>query len=180
MTAEQVVQAIKGCRLEYPVFMDIEYGTSGRKGGYRYDDPANRKTNTAMIRAALETVEKAGYYAAVYCSRDFFLRFTDLGALEKFDRWEAAYTAADTGEVKNGIWQYSSKNPLNIPGFGNSLDCDIAYKDYPAIIQKAGLNGLKSAKSFYVQAGPVTAREAEPAVKALQALNIPCVMKGVK
>ena len=43
--------------------------------------------------------------------------------------------------MENGIWQYSSKNALRIAGFGNKLDCDVAYKDYPSIIRKAGLNG---------------------------------------
>ena len=58
-----------------------------------------------------------------------------------YDKWEAAYTSSDTDVVTNGIWQYSSKNALRIAGFGNKLDCDVAYKDYPSIIRKAGLNG---------------------------------------
>ena len=90
----------------------------------------------------MQVVESAGYYGMVYCSRDFFQRYTSLDELTGYDKWEAAYTSADTAAVANGIWQYSSRNALGIAGFGNSLDCDIAYKDYPGIIRAAGLNGL--------------------------------------
>ena len=94
-----------------------------------------------MISAALSKLEKLGYYAAVYCSRDFFLNYTNLSALSSFDKWEAAYTATDTNAVQNGLWQYSSTNALGIKGFGNKLDCDVCYRDYPSIMQAAGLNG---------------------------------------
>lgn len=137
---------IRGYKPEYPIFYDVEYEPFN--AGKETDDPAKKRsmeevraTNTAMIQAALETLENAGYYAVVYCSRDFFLNYTDLAELDAYDKWEAAYTATDTDVVENGIWQYSSKNPLNIPGFGDSLDCDVAYKDYPSIIKAAGLNG---------------------------------------
>lgn len=145
-TTQQVIQMIRGYKPEYPIFYDVEYEPFNT--GKETDDPKKKRsmeevraTNTAMIQAALETLENAGYYAVVYCSRAFFTGYTNLADLAAYDKWEAAYTATDTDIVENGIWQYSSKNPLNIPGFGDSLDCDVSYKDYPAIIKRAGLNG---------------------------------------
>ena len=80
----------------------------------------------------------------MYCSRDFFVNYTNLSALNGFDKWEAAYTATDTDAVQNGLWQYSSRNALGIKGFGASLDCDVSYVDYPAIMRAKGLNGYRS------------------------------------
>ena len=144
ITARQVIKMLTGHKFDYPIYFDVEYGThDGTASGYKYNSTANRANNTAIIQAALEELEKAGYYAAVYCSRDFFLNYTNLGQLAAFDKWEAAYTSGDTSAVQNGLWQYSSANPLGIAGFGNSLDCDVAYKDYPAIMRQNGLNGYE-------------------------------------
>lgn len=142
-TTQQVIQMIRGYKPEYPIIYDVEFEpyNTGKDGSGRSEAQV-RKDNTDIICAALDTLEDAGYYAIVYCSRAFFTGYTNLGQLEAFDKWEAAYTSTDTDVVENGIWQYSSKNPLNIPGFGDELDCDVAYKDYPAIIKRAGLNGF--------------------------------------
>lgn len=133
ITMSEALELVKPYQLDYPVVYDVEYE--------QYNVSASKKANTDMILAAMATVEGAGYYGMVYCSRDFFLNHTNLTDLSAIDKWEAAYTQADTDQVPNGIWQFSSKNTLNISGFGNSLDCDVAYKDYPAIIKAAGLNG---------------------------------------
>ena len=61
--------------------------------------------------------------------------------LAQYDVWCAQYGSTCTCPLPYGMWQYSSKNPLGIPGFGNSLDCNNVYKDYPSIIQHAELNG---------------------------------------
>lgn len=133
ITAEQTLKVIAGHKFDYPIYYDVEYEPFNKSCG--------KAVNTEIIKAALDVWEKAGYYAAVYCSRDFFLNYTNLSALKDFDKWEAAYTKADTDAVQNGLWQYSSRNALGIAGFGTSLDCDIAYTDYPAIMRANGLNG---------------------------------------
>lgn len=155
ITATQVVNLIKGHKFDYPIYLDMEYepfnkGTdgSGRTRAQVKDD------NTAIIKAGMEVFEKAGYYAAIYCSRDFFLNYTNLNNLKDFDKWEAAYTSTDTTAVANGLWQYSSKNALGIAGFGKSLDCDVSYRDYPSIIKKAGLNGYGKQVSIWDTNGP--------------------------
>ena len=155
ITASQVLNLIKGHKFEYPIYMDTEYEpfNTGRDGSYRSTDKV-RSDNTAIISAALKVFEKANYYAAVYCSRNFFLQYTNLDDLKEFDKWEAAYTSTDTPQVPNGLWQFSSKNALGIAGFGSSLDCDVSYKDYPTIIKKAGLNGFGKVSSVWDTNGP--------------------------
>ncbi len=51
------------------------------------------------------------------------------------------YGAACTCPLPYGIWQYSSTGTL--PGIGTNVDLDIAYKNYPSIIRRAGLNNLR-------------------------------------
>lgn len=111
ITAQQVVKMLSGHKFAYPIYYDVEYE--------KYNLNCGKAQNTAIIKAALETLEAGGYYAAVYCSRDFFINHTDLSGLASFDKWEAAYTKTDTATVQNGLWQYSSKNALGIAGFGN-------------------------------------------------------------
>lgn len=173
ITAQQVVKMLSGHKFAYPIYYDVEYE--------KYHLNCGKAQNTAIIKAALETLEAGGYYAAVYCSRDFFINHTDLSGLAKFDKWEAAYTASDTTAVQNGLWQYSSKNALKIAGFGNSLDCDVCYKDYPAIMRQAGLNGYAkqaastntqtpaapAASRYQFSLGPVSSGDKKPIETAL-------------
>ena len=42
-----------------------------------------------------------------------------------------------------GLWQYSWTGC--IPGISGDVDLDYAYKDYPTMIQNAGLNGFTKA-----------------------------------
>lgn len=140
-TMQQAMQVIRKYRLEYPMVYDMEYGMAGEPGDvYQYDNPANVQNNTEILRAAMQTVEQAGYYAMIYSSRDFFLQYTNLNELKAYDKWEAAYTATDNDQIENGIWQYSDEG--SVPGIEGAVDLDLSYKDYPAIMRAAGLNGF--------------------------------------
>ena len=128
------LQVIQGLKPTMPVAYDIEY-----EPGILALSNAQR---TAMVKAFLEEVEAAGYYGILYASTDFIRNRLNWRELACYDVWAAQYGSACTCPLPFGIWQYSSKNALGIPGFGSSLDCNHVYKDYPAIIQSAGLNGF--------------------------------------
>ena len=128
------LQTIKGLKPTMPVAYDIEY-----EPGILALDNATR---TAMVKAFLSEIETAGYYGILYASRDFIANKLNYKELAQYDVWCAQYGSRCTCPLPFGIWQYSSSNPLGIPGYGASLDCNHVYKDYPAIIQSAGLNGF--------------------------------------
>lgn len=128
------LQVIQGIKPTMPVAYDIEY-----EPGILALDNATR---TAMVKAFLEEVEAAGYYGILYASTNFIQTKLNWRELTQYDVWAAQYGSRCTCPLPFGIWQYSSSNPLGIPGFGTSLDCNRVYKDYPAIIQAAGLNGF--------------------------------------
>lgn len=156
------LQTIQGLKPTMPVAYDIEY-----EPGILALSNAQR---TAMVKAFLEEVEAAGYYGILYASTNFIQRKLNWQELAQYDVWCAQYGAACTCPLPYGIWQYSSRNALGVPGYGQSLDCNRVYKDYPAILQKAGLNGFPapelspapdaSTRKQMLTIGPVTMGDA--------------------
>ena len=132
------LQTIQGLKPTMPVAYDIEY-----EPGILALSNAQR---TAMVKAFLEEVEAAGYYGILYASTNFIQTKLNWRELTQYDVWAAQYSSKCTCPLPFGIWQYSSNNPLGIPGYGKSLDCNHVYKDYPQIIQGAGLNGWASSR----------------------------------
>lgn len=136
---ELFLRTIQGKSFEYPVCFDQEYEQSILA--------LTNAQRTSIVKTALEMLEEAGYYAALYCSRDWINTKLDAAELEAYDLWVADYTDAETSPtaLPYGMRQVSSHNSFGVPGVPADavagLDCDYAYKDYPAIIKGAGLNG---------------------------------------
>ena len=125
--------AIKDKHLCLPVAYDIEY-----------EPCILRLTNaqrTALVQAFLSEIEAAGYYGILYASCDFIRNRLDYKALSKYDVWVAQYSSKCTCPLPYGMWQYSSRNALGVPGYGTSLDCNWVYKDYEGLMIQAGLQG---------------------------------------
>ena len=80
----------------------------------------------------------------IYCSRDFYLNYLEGAKLSAYDVWEAAYTSKGHRRVVNGIWQYTSTG--GVPRHYRECRSRRRYKDYPAIIKTAGLNGFTASK----------------------------------
>lgn len=124
------LQVIKGSNPSMPVVFDIE-------------DPSqanlSRELLTDMCLAFCNTLEAWGYYAAIYTNLDWVRNRLDMSRLSKVDLWLAQWAAAPTYDGDFGMWQYSAKGKIS--GIAGDVDMNIAYKDYPAIIKKAGLNG---------------------------------------
>ena len=64
----------------------------------------------------------------------------DMDALKAFDLWIADYRGKRPSR-KHGIWQYTSEG--TVPGITGDVDLNHAYKNYPAIIQRAGLSSIR-------------------------------------
>lgn len=64
----------------------------------------------------------------------------NMGALKAFDLWIADYRGKRPTR-KHGIWQYTSEG--TIPGITGNVDLNHAYKNYPVIIQRAGLSVIR-------------------------------------
>ena len=131
--AREVLQAVKPYKLTYPIALDMEYDDEYIKN--------SKKNNTAIAAAFLQEIEKGGYYAMLYCSKDFLDSYLMPERLTAFDKWIAQYASKCTSAHKHGIWQYSGSGKVR--GVAEKVDLDVAYKDYPRIIRRAKLNKLE-------------------------------------
>lgn len=148
--------------LQYPVAFDIEY-----------DDchtACDGATNSAKIKAAMDVVESYGYYGVVYASLNFFQQYTDLTKLQAYDKWIAAYRGVDNIGIPHGMWQYSDKGA--IPGIIGDVDKDVAYKDYPSIIKRGGLNKLPGYKEYKITVTPMSEGDKNTIVSQCKALGL--------
>jgi lysozyme len=128
--AQRFLAQLRGKRLEYPVFMDVEATTANAKAG---------ATEAAI--AFCRALEAAGYYAGIYSSTySGFRDRLDDSKLTPFTHWVAQYASKCTYGGAYGIWQYSSKG--RVFGIAGDVDMDISYADYPSIIKAGGFNGF--------------------------------------
>ena len=122
--ARYCLEAVKGYRLEYPIFFDLEYDTVryAKQNGVTI----TKALATQMVKAFCSEIEAAGYYAANYMNNDYAKNMFDMAALKQFDVWYAWYNAT-INRSDAGLWQYSSSGKVN--GISGNVDLDYALKD---------------------------------------------------
>lgn len=116
--ADHVLRLVKGYRLRYPIYLDLE--ERGTEEG-------------AMKRAVLfgDRLEKAGYWCGVYANLNWWE--THLKGLERFTKWVAQYYSRCEYTGNNlDMWQYSSRG--TVPGIAGNVDMNKCYRDFPAEI----------------------------------------------
>lgn len=134
ISAKKVLEVLKSYKLTYPIAFDIE-----DERNYSY----GKSLNSQIVKAFCDTIEEAKYYALVYTYTHFSNDCLDLSQLKKYDFWVADYR--DKGSMDSqfrmpyGIWQYVGDKG-KCDGVVGGCDRNYAYKDYAAIIEKAGLN----------------------------------------
>ena len=128
-------QLLTGRTFELPVAVDIED---------KVQQAIGKSALTGLTAYILKAVESWGVYALLYTGLWFGSTFLYMGgaALKPYDVWLAAYrTKKPTPGWPFGMWQYTST--ARVPGVSTRVDMSHAYKDYSAIIQRAGLGAVK-------------------------------------
>ena len=123
--------ALEGKTFQYPLAIDVE------SAGLRVLAP---EALAARVAEAAAQLEAWGLYAMVYTYTNFADTALDMDALTAYDLWIADYRGTRPTR-KHGMWQYTSKG--RVAGIDGPVDLSHAYKDYPAIIQRAGLSRMK-------------------------------------
>ncbi|MEG0615464.1 MAG: GH25 family lysozyme, partial [Oscillospiraceae bacterium] len=123
--AKFLLKVISPYKLSFPVAYDIEDACQ---------NALNRQQKTDLICAFCEEIERSGYYAVVYSMLYWFKTAFDAKRLERYDKWVAQWSSKCSCTEPYGMWQYSNKG--RISGISTNVDLDIAYKNYPAIIEK--------------------------------------------
>lgn len=129
--ARKVVSILNGRKLQYPVWLDLEYHNQRTLGA---------ESIHKMADAFRKIVEAAGYKFGIYCNVNWYTNMI-CSHLKKYDFWIARYPASDNGTVVERLrpdfgvgWQYSSK--AVIPGISTKVDRSVFYKDYAAEAKK--------------------------------------------
>lgn len=125
--AEDVITALNGRGLDFPVFYDLEWSNQRKLGKQAVE-------NIAV--AFLTRMKKAGYKVGVYCNYDWYKNCLS-DALKQYECWIANYPKKelDNGTLQERLrvpvgvgWQYSSKGKVS--GISGNVDMDIFYKNY--------------------------------------------------
>ena len=126
---------LTGRSFELPVAVDIED---------KVQQAIGKAALTDLTAYILKAVESWGVYTLLYTGLWFGSTFLYIGggALSKYDVWLAAYRSTKPAPGwPFGMWQYTST--ARVPGVSTRVDLSHAYKDYAAIIQRAGLGAVK-------------------------------------
>lgn len=150
--AEQVIEWIGDKQFEYPVFFDIE-------SRYIADNKnvPNNTVRTEICTAFMKKMREAGFFTGFYTYDSWIDDNLKASMLfPEYDFWYARYKPGVTtpnfwgegdendwaGEGRKfGMWQYTDKKYI-APITANTVDCDVAYKNYPLIIKALHLNNF--------------------------------------
>lgn len=116
--AAHVLRLIKGYKLSYPVYLDLE--EQGTQAG-------------AIERAKVfgDIIEKAGYWCGIYANLNWWNNY--LKGLDRFTKWVAQWSSKCTYTGSSlDMWQYSEKG--RITGISGNVDMNYCYRDFPAEI----------------------------------------------
>lgn len=129
--AQACLEVLKGKKFEYPIYYDIEESATLRKG---------KSTVSAIAKAFCETLEAAGYFVGIYSMKSALEAYLNDDVKKAYTVW-LAHVGVDKSSYSGAyaMWQYSWKG--SVSGIGGDVDLDYCYEDFPAIIEKAGLNG---------------------------------------
>lgn len=128
---------LRGKTFAFPIYFDIEEQKVLAQG---------KTACTAIAKAFLETVEKAGYFVGIYSSKSHLESCFTEELRTRYAVWVAHYGVEKTTyHGQYGIWQKSSTGKVS--GIRGNMDMNECYTDYPAAIRKKGLNGFKAASA---------------------------------
>lgn len=135
LEADVFLKVIKGKQFEMPVYFDLEEKKQFDLG---------KEKVSAIMRAFLEKVEKAGYFTGLYGSASSLTTHTADDIKSHYTIWLAHWVEKTNYSGAYGIWQYSEKGKVD--DISGNVDLDICYKDFPTIIKGKGLNGFGAVK----------------------------------
>lgn len=113
--ARHVLRCIKGLKLSYPVYLDLE--EAGTQAG-------------AVERARRfgDIIEGAGYWCGIYANLSWWNNY--LGGLDQYTKWIAQYNSQCDYQGNNkDMWQYESTG--NVEGISGNVDMNQCYRDFP-------------------------------------------------
>ncbi len=155
--AEEMIQWMGDKVFEYPIYFD-------------YEDPSQASISGSaaaqICYSFMNTLRDAGYLVGLYSMASWIEQswVTTSGIRDTYEGWVAhlATEANNSGmhsgyhtylqskyATRYGMLQYSFTTYVNGAG---PFDCNVAYKDYPAIVKAYGFNGYQEEESWIEKA----------------------------
>lgn len=152
--AKDVIAALNGRGLDFPVFYDLEWASQRKLGSWAIE-------NIAV--SFLTRMKKSGYKVGIYCNLDWYSNIlTDV--LKQYDCWIARYPVRDNGTIQECLrpstgvgWQYSEHGKVS--GISGNVDMNVFYTDYRSdqkgetTVAKTKLQQFKELGNYYANNG---------------------------
>ena len=120
--AEFVIKHLKGKKITYPVYIDMEDNT--------YQGKCSKSTLASVCNAFCKSIKNAGYIPGVYASLYWFN--SKIGNITaEHTKWVAQYYKKCEYKGAYDMWQYSSSEAVS--GIASKTDVSWCYKDFSAI-----------------------------------------------
>ena len=113
--AKDVLAVLKGRRLEYPVFYDLEDDSLEALSKDKID---------SIVKAFLRQIVKAGYAVGIYCNQYWYNTFISDSLKRLYPFWIASYGISKSPEGCMG-WQYTDKG--SVSGITGNVDMNFFY-----------------------------------------------------
>ena len=159
--ASACVAMLEGFVCDMPIALDFEHATLYKR--------FSRTANSSLCAAFLSRVEELGRYCILYTYKSFAAAYLDMSALSRYDFWLAHYTARTDYTGPYGMWQYTSSG--SVPGISGRVDCNHAYKNYPALI--VGKKKEDTPMSDMLKVGPVSGGDRKTLAALADSLGLP-------
>lgn len=124
--ARKVIEVLNGRKLDYPVWLDLEWDKQRALGAEQI---------TVLANAFADIIRAFGYKFGIYCNDDWYKNDISSELKNKYDFWIASYPDSDNGTMQERVkpkagvgWQYSEN--AKIPGIPDTVDRNVFYKNY--------------------------------------------------
>lgn len=117
--AAHALRMIKGLKLDYPVFLDLEESRISALGKAKILE---------ITKAFCYEIEKAGYQYGTYANKNWFTNYLTDKWYDSKIKWVAQYNNSMTYTGTVDIWQYSSTG--SVPGINGNVDMNYCYTSF--------------------------------------------------
>lgn len=155
------------CVLDLPVYIDME-----DLSGDSQHTSAGKNVCSTVLDEFCKTIENAGYFAGIYCSRSFAEDFVNPSVFEGRSTWIADWdkdVCCYNGNID--MWQYTENGRLN--GAKKAIDLNRLYVDYPTLLNAKNMENGLLVKGDITMDGAVTASDARLALRFSVSLDSP-------
>ena len=117
--AEHVLRLVKGYKLDYPVYYDLEdEGTTGK---------CSNATILEIAKTFAKKIESSGYKVGFYANKYWWTTKLKDSYYNGFSKWVAQYASKCTYSGTYDIWQYTDKG--TVKGIKGNVDMNYCYKE---------------------------------------------------